>query len=122
MLQLILKFSQPVIRESQKQFYAVIGSFRIPNLVRFQCREVIFLFLPPKRGASSKQQQTKHRGDNFAWHFHPYSSGGFAGCSGIVAGSGPLGVPGCSSRWWKSMRINSLSMESRSRRTICSGG
>src|SRR5713226_8639692 len=110
MIQLILKFLQAVVRETQKQLDALVGGLRVANLVRFHGGQVVLLRnRPPERchGRNEHKTECPHK-------THCDSHGCFPAGEDVFAGF--AGCPG------KSSLIISSSMAIRSPRTICSGG
>src|SRR5207253_11411559 len=105
MLDFILKFLQAVLGKSEKQADALVGRFRVADLVCFEGAQVVLL--RRRRGAdgqdSPEQTRGPEQGCRFAFH-GCFSSGGAAG----LTGAGRRG---------KSSRIISSSMVIKSWRT-----
>src|ERR1700739_4960226 len=110
MIQLILEFLQPVVRETQEQLDALVGGFRVADFVRFHGGQVVLLRnRPPRRCPGNNENKTKHANQ---WRCE--SHGCFSAGGGVFAGF--AGCPG------KSSLIISSSMAIRSPRTIGTGG
>src|SRR5260370_1028158 len=119
MFQVVLEFLEAIRGEGEKKPDAFIGVLlRVANFVCLDGSEIVLLRRNCGRHQRSRHQ---HEGTQYETHFqfHGCFSAGGAG-AGLSAG----GATSCFSkgRRGKSIFNSSSSMETRSWRTICSGG